>query len=81
MRDHPNPKIQELIDRARGLGTSQKVIDLMVPFWQENVPSIEQQVRDKMLSAPPERPPLEIGTLEEHRRFRLGLPRVEEKGE
>jgi len=83
MRDHPNPKIQAFIDQARANGSSEKVIALMMPYWISTTPSIEDQVRERML-APPLRdgpPPLESGTLEQHVRHRRGLPPVERANE
>jgi len=78
MSESRNPLVNKLVDRAKSLGTPRRVLDLMIPYWEKNTPTLEEHIRDRMLSPPPDGPPpLEFGTLEDHMRHRMRLPRLE----
>ena len=76
MKTHPNPAVQALIDQARANGSSERIIDLMLSYWERNAPSLEDQVRSRFLVPTEGPPPLETGDAETRIRHRMGLPRL-----
>jgi len=77
VKRHPNPLIEELIQQARNNGSSERIIDLMLPYWERNTPSLEDQVRSRFLTPTEGPPPLESSDAETRVRHRMGLPRLQ----
>jgi hypothetical protein len=82
---HANPVVRALVDRARSVGTNEKVISLMIPFWERNYPSsgpepvkgdpLESVVRQN-LGVPKPKPREPISELEKKLRRESGLDPV-----